>query len=115
MVTCVTVAVAPRTTTSGDVRARTTASADVRTRKVNVTQIRATVTIGTRRGHIFLFRGRDPSSIVLGPAYGVFTLPDSYADSYSDSDSDNMQKGYTGTNCDAKLLCKLLKKPPYQY
>ena len=28
--------------------------------------------------------------------YGVFTLPDSYADSYSDSDSINIQKGYTG-------------------
>ena len=40
--------------------------------------------------------------------YGVFTLPDSYADSYSDSDSINMQKGYTGTDSngdsDAKLL-----------
>ena len=53
--------------------------------------------------------------------YCVFPLPDSYADSYSDSYCNNMQKGSTGTNSngysDAKLLWKLLKKPPcwYQY
>ena len=40
--------------------------------------------------------------------YGVFTLPDSYADSYSDSDSGNMQKGYTGTDSDSDSDAKLL-------
>ena len=43
--------------------------------------------------------------------YGVFPLPDSYADI--------MQKGSTGTDSnghsDTKLLWKLLKKPPYWY
>ena len=32
--------------------------------------------------------------------YGVFTLPDSYADSDSNSDSINVLKGYTGTDSD---------------
>ena len=38
--------------------------------------------------------------------YGVFPLPDSYADSYSD----NMQKGYTGTDSDGLLQCKVTMK-----
>ena len=42
----------------------------------------------------------------LGPAYDVFTLPDS--DSYTDSE--NMQKSYTGTNSDAKVAMKITLK-----